>query len=936
MAAVMQPQVPLMPQAPVAATSGDSPQLISRSNKALGHYLLGRTLGEGTFGKVKLARHLLTGERVAVKILEKAKIVEVADVERVAREVQILKTIRHPHVVQLYEIIETPGQLYLVMEYAGGGELFDLIVRRGRLSERQACTIFHQIIAGVERVHALNIVHRDLKPENLLLDEVGYIKIADFGLGNIFHDGQLLKTACGSPCYAPPEMVAGHRYVPQMCDLWSCGVILFAMVAGYLPFEDPNTAALYRKIMAADYSPPNYISSAVRELIAGLLTVDPRQRFTIEQVRAHRWYCQMPEASLPAPPQNEQPRYDEEVMEQVRLQGFPRDYVIQCLQQNKHNNVTTSYYLLLEAKKRGRPQSASSQPGPPSAAAASSNASTIRAPQRPQQVSGQMVQAVAYPPVQLQQPVQAHQRPAAVAVTPTMTPRSTGPVPAGERPATFQPAARQTTPPVQRIFEQRRPVTPPLPTTRDGRPPLGASVIDYGRQVVGQRVAMPVSRTSSGNSSGRQQVVPSVHTQSRQTARSGSGAGSTGSAEAPTGSQTARVNPKAGPRQPSNPRTARTAQQAVTVRSGNSASSQPGAARPGSRTTLRRPQPHVVVVASQLQGRTQISAARPATAQPIQSPRAQPNQPSPLPQPQAPMPSQGRIQVAPSQPAPQQLPVSTQAPVQATQPMPAQLQQLLASPRTTEKSLAAQVAEEVVRRMQSQGSQGGSAHNQMPTATSAAVHAVPAPQLQVQVSTVPSQSSTPRLQHSPLQSADRIQQSVQPVMSNVIRQPVAAPAVPPLNLGQITGPGPQSSPKTTPQQTPRAAVMYQTATMGVHNPLLLASPRPATATVWQQPPAGARLSATQPGMGACQSAAVPQGATHRSTLSATAPATPRQPQPQTVQTVQRSPQPSAYPTWSQPMSQPTAWVGMVRPTPGLTIRPGPTVAAPWPGSVRLA
>uniref|UniRef100_A0A7S4Q2U6 Non-specific serine/threonine protein kinase n=1 Tax=Alexandrium monilatum TaxID=311494 RepID=A0A7S4Q2U6_9DINO len=323
------------------------------TTKSIGHYVLGKTIGEGTFGKVKLGRHILSGERVAVKILEKEKIVEVADVERIAREVHILKLIRHPHIVQLYEIIETRGQLYLIMEYASGGELFDYIVAHGRVQEAEACRFFHQIIAGVEKVHAMNVVHRDLKPENLLLDEHKCIKIVDFGLSNVFREGQLLQTACGSPCYAPPEMVAGMAYVPGMCDLWSCGVILFALVCGYLPFEDQNTNNLYTKILAADYTAPAFISKSVKELIAGLLTVDPNQRYTIAHVRAHPWYRQVPESSV-------QPRelapgqlgLDEDVLRELDAYGFPREYAVRCLELNKHNHLTTTYYLLVDKRRR--------------------------------------------------------------------------------------------------------------------------------------------------------------------------------------------------------------------------------------------------------------------------------------------------------------------------------------------------------------------------------------------------------------------------------------------------------------------------------------------------------------------------------------------------------------------------------------------------------
>jgi len=199
----------------------------------------------------------------------------------------------------------------------------------------------------------MHVVHRDLKPENLLLDSHKCIKIVDFGLSNVFREGQRLQTACGSPCYAPPEMVAGLSYVPAMCDLWSCGVILFALVCGYLPFEDQNTAALYKKILEADYTAPRFISESVKDLINGLLTADPTQRFTVADVRAHPWYRQIPESSV-------QPRelapgqlgLDEDVLQELDAYGFPRDYAVRCLELNKHNHLTTTYYLLVEKRRR--------------------------------------------------------------------------------------------------------------------------------------------------------------------------------------------------------------------------------------------------------------------------------------------------------------------------------------------------------------------------------------------------------------------------------------------------------------------------------------------------------------------------------------------------------------------------------------------------------
>lgn len=319
--------------------------------KAVGHYLLGKTIGEGTFGRVKLGTHILTDETVAVKILEKARIADVADVERVARELHILKLVQHPHVIQLYEIIETPQQLYLIMEYCNSGELFDFIVSLGRVPEQEACRFFHQIIAGVERLHQLGVVHRDLKPENLLLDTNRDIKIVDFGLSNTFREGEHLQTACGSPCYAAPEMIAGQRYAPDSCDIWSCGVILFALVCGYLPFEDPSTSVLYSQILNAKYELPDFVSDGFCDLVARILNTDPVRRYTVEEIRNHQWYMLIPESSRGIK-ESDYNAVDEDLLEQLMTLGLPRDYAGKCLKMNKHNHVTTTYHLLAGRKRR--------------------------------------------------------------------------------------------------------------------------------------------------------------------------------------------------------------------------------------------------------------------------------------------------------------------------------------------------------------------------------------------------------------------------------------------------------------------------------------------------------------------------------------------------------------------------------------------------------
>jgi 5'-AMP-activated protein kinase, catalytic alpha subunit len=182
------------------------------------------------------------------------------------------------------------------MEYASGGELFDFIVKRKRLQEDQACKFMQQIISGVEYIHKVRICH--LKPENLLLDEQNNIKIVDFGLSNVYKENETLKTACGSPCYAAPEMIAGKRYHGLNSDIWSCGIILYAMTCGYLPFEDPNTSKLYKKILNCDFLIPGFISKASKDLIKKVLNTDPTKRYTIAEIRAHEWYNQVKPTEL--------------------------------------------------------------------------------------------------------------------------------------------------------------------------------------------------------------------------------------------------------------------------------------------------------------------------------------------------------------------------------------------------------------------------------------------------------------------------------------------------------------------------------------------------------------------------------------------------------------------------------------------------------------
>ncbi|KAL3513137.1 hypothetical protein ACH5RR_025854 [Cinchona calisaya] len=315
------------------------------------NYRLGKTLGHGSFGKVKIAEHMLTGYKVAVKILNRRKMKSPDMEEKVRREIKICRLFVHPHIIRLYEVIETPADIYVVMEYVKSGELFDYIVEKGRLQEDEARHFFQQIISGVEYCHKNMVVHRDLKPENLLLDSRGNVKIADFGLSNIMRDGHFLKTSCGSPNYAAPEVVSGKLYAGPEVDVWSCGVILYALLCGTLPFDDENIPNLFKKIKGGIYTLPSYLSPGARELIPKMLVVDPMKRITIPEIRQHHWFrVHLPRyLAVPSPDASQHlKKLDEDIIHQVLRMGFDRTQLIESLQNRIQNDGTVAYYLLFD------------------------------------------------------------------------------------------------------------------------------------------------------------------------------------------------------------------------------------------------------------------------------------------------------------------------------------------------------------------------------------------------------------------------------------------------------------------------------------------------------------------------------------------------------------------------------------------------------------
>lgn len=257
-----------------------------------GKYELGRLLGHGTFAKVYHARNLKTGKSLAIKIVGKEKVIRVGMMDQVKREISVMKMVKHPNIVELHEVMASKTKIYFVMEFVRGGELFAKI-SKGKLREEVARNYFQQLISAVDFCHSRGVYHRDLKPENLLLDEVGNLKVTDFGLtaftDHLRQDG-LLHTTCGTPAYVAPEVIGKKGYDGAKADIWSCGVILFALLAGYLPFQDDNIVAMYRKIYRGDFKCPPWFSPESRKLITKMLDPNPSTRITMAKIMDCSWF----------------------------------------------------------------------------------------------------------------------------------------------------------------------------------------------------------------------------------------------------------------------------------------------------------------------------------------------------------------------------------------------------------------------------------------------------------------------------------------------------------------------------------------------------------------------------------------------------------------------------------------------------------------------
>nr|XP_056708810.1 serine/threonine-protein kinase MARK1 isoform X4 [Euleptes europaea] len=322
----------------ITSTNEDHPHI--------GNYRLLKTIGKGNFAKVKLARHVLTGREVAVKIIDKTQL-NPTSLQKLFREVRIMKILNHPNIVKLFEVIETEKTLYLVMEYASGGEVFDYLVAHGRMKEKEARAKFRQIVSAVQYCHQKCIVHRDLKAENLLLDGDMNIKIADFGFSNEFTIGNKLDTFCGSPPYAAPELFQGKKYDGPEVDVWSLGVILYTLVSGSLPFDGQNLKELRERVLRGKYRIPFYMSTDCENLLKKLLVLNPIKRGSLEQIMKDRWMNVGHEEEELKPYIEPEPDFnDTKRIDIMVTMGFARDEIHDSLVNQKYDEVMATYLLL--------------------------------------------------------------------------------------------------------------------------------------------------------------------------------------------------------------------------------------------------------------------------------------------------------------------------------------------------------------------------------------------------------------------------------------------------------------------------------------------------------------------------------------------------------------------------------------------------------------
>ncbi|XP_046599321.1 serine/threonine-protein kinase SIK2 isoform X1 [Neodiprion lecontei] len=332
----------------------------SKKQIRVGFYDIEGTIGKGNFAVVKLARHRITKTEVAIKIIDKTQL-DSTNLEKVYREVEIMKQLEHPHIVKLYQVMETKNMIYMVCEYASRGEIFDYIARYGRMGEPRARATFAQILSAVEYCHAIGVAHRDLKAENLLLDAQMNVKIADFGFSNRFSPGERLSTWCGSPPYAAPEVFRGKHYAGPEIDVWSLGVVLYVLVCGALPFDGSTLQSLRDRVLSGRFRIPYFMSTDCENLIRKMLVLEPGKRYTIPQIKRHRWMsgivdandAELPGIATVTTTQTVQ-EPNEQILRLMHSLGIDVTRTRESLRNNSYDHHAAIYFLLLEKLKQHR------------------------------------------------------------------------------------------------------------------------------------------------------------------------------------------------------------------------------------------------------------------------------------------------------------------------------------------------------------------------------------------------------------------------------------------------------------------------------------------------------------------------------------------------------------------------------------------------------
>ena len=321
--------------------------------RQIGNYQLGKEIGSGAFGKVLLGKHIPTGEKVAIKILNKIILSRTPDdYQLVKQELSILKIVKHKYIVRLFEILETSRYIFIVMEYCEGGDIMNYIISRGRLSENESLKFFHQLINALFYLHSQNIAHRDIKIDNLLLDSNNNLKLIDFGLSTKYKDNELLNQPCGTIVYAAPEVLDYKDYHGMLADVWSCGIVLYGMLSGFLPFGDSDDEINKKMVLEGKIKMPNFFSEGAKNLLKHMLEVNPLTRFTLDDIMEHSWFNKIKYNITPGiiAGVNKIP-VDEKIVDLCVTYNLDKNKVRNSIINNKFNNESAMYYLLVQKLK---------------------------------------------------------------------------------------------------------------------------------------------------------------------------------------------------------------------------------------------------------------------------------------------------------------------------------------------------------------------------------------------------------------------------------------------------------------------------------------------------------------------------------------------------------------------------------------------------------